>query len=90
MDVQISDSNTVVLSIQNRKHLFTIKARTSNAGLLQAPVDGAMDRRIAESIDAHLEITMKTKKGEVIFTDSTNITGLEMVGKFTSLQGLLK
>ncbi len=44
----------------------------------------------AESIDANLNITLLDKKGKIIFTDSTNITGLEMVGDYKKLQGLLK
>ncbi|MFZ9029399.1 MAG: tocopherol cyclase family protein [Crocinitomicaceae bacterium] len=90
MDVEFSDSNDVHISIKNRKYLFEITARSSNSGLLQAPVEGTMDRRIAESIDSRLEIVMKNKKGEIIYTDSTEITGLEMVGMYRGLQGHLK
>jgi len=45
-----------------------------------------MDRRIAESVDAELKITMMNKKGNVVFTDSTKIAGLEMVGDYMKLQ----
>jgi len=49
-----------------------------------------MDRRIPESIDAILKISMLEKKGNVLYADSTNITGLEMVGDYKGLQGILK
>jgi len=49
-----------------------------------------MDRRIPESIDATLKITMLDIKGHILFIDSTNIAGLEMVGDYKKFQGLLK
>jgi len=49
-----------------------------------------MDRRIPESIDATLKITMLNRKGHNVFIDNTNITGLEMVADYKNLQELLK
>lgn len=90
MQLEVYDSNQLNIKIENRKNTFIINARSNNTGILKAPIDGAMDRRIAESIDATLKITMMDKKGVVIFKDSTNIAGLEMVGDYHKLQGLLK
>lgn len=90
MDLEITDSNTVILNIRNRKYQFTIEATSHQTGLLKAPVKGTMDRRIAESIHSHLELTMRDKKGQVIYKDSSEVTGLEMVGEFKKMQGLLK
>lgn len=90
LHLDISDSNEVLIKIENRKNTFIIKAKSNNTALLLAPVQGSMDRRIPESIDATLNITMLDKKGHAVFTDSTNITGLEMVGDYKKLQGLLK
>ncbi|MBK7096871.1 MAG: hypothetical protein IPH57_18100 [Saprospiraceae bacterium] len=39
-----------------------------------------MDRRIAESIDAHLTLVVTDKHDNVIFSDSSIIAGLEMAG----------
>ncbi len=39
-----------------------------------------MDRRIAESIDAKLKLTVMDKNASVIFQDITSIAGLEIVG----------
>ncbi|WP_462281113.1 tocopherol cyclase family protein [Salinivirga cyanobacteriivorans] len=86
----ITDSNEVQIKIENRKNTFILNTRSNNTGMLQAPAEGAMDRRIPESIDATLKITMLDKKGNIVFVDSTNITGLEMVGDYKQLQGLLK
>jgi len=44
-----------------------------------------MDRRIAESIDAKLHLKVMDKNGKLIYFDSTNIAGLEMVGNIETL-----
>jgi len=90
LHLKITDDDKVEIHIDNRKHRFLIETSSNNAGLLKAPTKGSMDRRIAESIDARLKITMFDKKGQILHTDSTFITGLEMVGDYKSLQGLLK
>ncbi len=90
LQLEIADSNQLKIKMNNRKNTFIISARSNNTGLLKAPVAGAMDRRIPESIDAIIKITMMDKKGKVIFMDSTNIAGLEMVGDYHKLQELLK
>ena len=90
LQLEIADTKELTIKLENRKNTFIINARSNNTGILKAPVKGAMDRRIAESIDAILKITMMDKKGTVIFMDSTNIAGLEMVGDYYKLQELLK
>ena len=82
LHVEINDSNLIKIIIEDRRYNIIIHAKSNNTGILKAPVEGAMDRRIPESIDATLKITMTDKKGTVIFMDSTNIAGLEMVGDF--------
>lgn len=86
LHVEITDSNLLKIMIEDRKNNYIIHAKSNNTGILKAPVEGAMDRRISESIDATLKITMTDKKGTVIFMDSTNIAGLEMVGDFRKFE----
>jgi len=90
LQLEIADSKQLKIKIENRKNTLVINAISNNTGILKAPVEGAMDRRIPESIDAIIKITMMDKKGTVIFVDSTNIAGLEMVGDYHKLQELLK
>jgi len=90
LQLEAIDSNTLKIKIKNRKNTFILNARSNNSGMLKAPAEGSMDRRIPESIDAILNITMLDKKGNIVFTDSTNITGFEMVGDYKKLEGLLK
>jgi hypothetical protein len=88
--LEVTESNLVNIRIENKNNTIIIQAKSKDAGLLKAPVQGSMDRRIAESINAELKIILLDKKGKTIFVDSTKIAGLEMVGDFEKLQGLLK
>ena len=90
LELEIDDSDILNIKIKNKKNAFIINARSNNAGMLKAPAGGSMDRRIPESIDAMLKIIMLDKKGNIVSVDSSNITGLEMVGDYKKLQGLLK
>lgn len=90
LQLETPDASTVNIKMENRKSTFIINAVSNNSGLLKAPEKGSMDRRIAESIDARLKITMLDKKGNVVLTDSTNISGLELVGDYKQFPGLLK
>lgn len=88
--LEITDQQHLDIRIENRKNTFLIQAVSNSTGLLKAPVGGAMDRRIPESIDAAINITMLDKEGNIVFQDSTNIAGLEMVGDFEAFEGMLK
>lgn len=90
LQLKIDESNVVNIKIKNGKNTFILTAKSNNTGLLKAPTAGSMDRRIPESIDAKIVITMIDDKGHVLFSDSTTIAGLEMVGNYQKLQGLLK
>lgn len=90
LQLQIPDSNTLKIKIENRKNTFLINAKINNSGLLHAPAEGSMDRSISESNDATLEITMLDNKENIVFRDSSGITGLELVGDYKKLQGLIK
>ncbi|MDA3905075.1 MAG: tocopherol cyclase family protein [Bacteroidales bacterium] len=90
LKIEKSESDTVRITIKNRKNTFSILAVRKNSGLLKAPVKGSMDRRIPESVDARLELSVYDKKGVLIFCDSTSVSGLEMVGDQKLLMKLVK
>lgn len=90
LNVSILDSNTIAVEIKNKKETIKIEAKRNSIGILKAPVAGQMDRRIPESIDAEIKITLIDKKGDVIYEDNSNITGLELVGAFRKLAGEIK
>ncbi|MCF8361100.1 MAG: tocopherol cyclase family protein [Prolixibacteraceae bacterium] len=86
LTLEIAESDRLIIRIENRKNAFIIEALSNTTGMLKAPDKGSMDRRIPESIDATLKVTMKDKNDQVIFIDSTNIAGLEMVGDFKKFE----
>ena len=80
-------SDTIRITIKEKLYTYKLETYRSKSGILKAPVQGSMDRRISESIDAKLVLTVLDKEGNVIFSDSTSITGLETVGDFQALGG---
>lgn len=90
LQVFIHNANSLSISISDKKFTYHIEALRLRSGLLKAPVNGSMDRRIAESIDAGIKLKILDAKGQIIFNDSTRIAGLEMVGDLEKLISNLK
>ena len=64
-----------------RKNLtLTIVATNADAGKLQAPVKGKMDREIYESITAQISLTLIKDSGEVLYTIEGAPGGYEVSG----------
>ena len=55
----------------------------SVSGNLKAPEMGEMSRKIAESLDAELNIRLRSKNGQVLLEDTGHHAGLEIVGDVT-------
>jgi tocopherol cyclase len=83
--METSNPDTLKISISNKKYTWQIETWRNKSGVLKAPVNGSMDRRISESVDAKLKLTVIHKTRNVIFQDSTSIAGLEMVGNIEEL-----
>lgn len=90
LSFEMVDEHKLKIRIDNSKNSFIIEAESKTAGLLKAPSEGSMDRRISESIDAFVKITMTDQNERVVFTDSTNIAGLEIVGDIEKFTGTIK
>ena len=73
------------VNIRDGKRSLSIRAHRSHEGILMAPLGGAMNRRIGESIDAALYIRMEKQDGTLLFEDSARCAGLEMVGDLARL-----
>lgn len=67
-------------NITFKRNLYTLNIKSKyNKGLkLSAPVKGKMAKDIFESISASVTVTLKKKK-EIIFCDTSNMCGLEIV-----------
>jgi tocopherol cyclase len=79
------DNDMVSVEIDGREHIISVKAKHAARGLLAAPVDGAMDRRIAESVDAIINLEIKDRTGKILFGGTGNTAGLELVGDMAEL-----
>jgi hypothetical protein len=85
LKLETSHSDTIKIILSDKKYTYQVEAYRNNSGVLKAPVKGSMDRRISESIDARLKLTVTDKKTKVRFQDSTSIAGLEIVGNLEEL-----
>jgi hypothetical protein len=90
LNVTCDDSNGVTVKLENKTLTFVVSVQSAHAGLLKAPTEGTMDRRIPESIDAVMDISVYDKAGRLVLTDRSTITGLEMVGDYKNLHKQLK
>jgi hypothetical protein len=79
------EGESVFILIHNKKHILEITACRAGHGLLAAPVNGAMDRRIAESVDASITLKISDKSGNLIFAENGINAGLELVGDMKDL-----
>ncbi|MFK7786079.1 MAG: tocopherol cyclase family protein [Crocinitomicaceae bacterium] len=86
VDVSSTQSDTLNITISDKSFTYVIQAFRSNSGELIAPVQGSMERRISESVDAEVRITVMDKDGKTIHNDRTRISGLEIVGDVESLR----
>ncbi len=68
------------VEIRDRARVLRLHAERSHEGTLLAPVDGAMERRIAESIDARIHVRLEDLRGRVLFEGTGGNAGLEIVG----------
>ncbi len=80
LDLNQKGLDTLQIQIREKKTVYHIEAIHKSTGLLKAPVGGSMDRRIPESIDATLKLTVMDRHGNVLFSDISYISGLELVG----------
>jgi hypothetical protein len=83
-DHHIHDKGVKIL-IEDKHYRLKIKASRSQTGHLKAPVSGAMDRRIAESLDAEIAVSLSRQEGGLVFGGTGKNAGLEMVGNVRKL-----
>lgn len=69
------------IELNNKNFNLKVKAEQKQAGELKAPVVGEMNRMIKESVDSNIEISLYTKNGQLLFSDSGTHAGLEIIEK---------
>jgi hypothetical protein len=73
------------VEIRDRSRVLRVHAERSHEGILLAPVEGAMERRIAESIDARVRVRLEDADGRTLFEGAGANAGLEIVGDPSSI-----
>ncbi len=76
--------NELDLTLQQGIRILRIKAKRSRAGLLHAPSEGAMNRRISESLDAEIQLQL-FHKNHLEWSGLGKFAGMEIVGKVEDL-----
>ncbi len=80
--LEISHSpESITIRLKNRRFILRIKAVKNTFGELIAPVSGDMSRRIKESIDSEVSIELYDLKENLLYKDSSNRAGLEIIEK---------
>jgi hypothetical protein len=80
------DDDGLEISVKDRKHQLHLKAVQKNPGELAAPIMGTMDRRIKESVDSEIEVTLKDRSGNEIFRSTGKRAGLEIMADINELK----
>ena len=90
--LEISDKH-ITWTVQNKHHVLKMEAAREKGGLLHAPSVEGMDRRIIESLDSKvfLSLTTREKSGsQLIFKDSGRNVGFEAAGNLNRLAEMWK
>jgi tocopherol cyclase len=79
------EKNNLNLNIYLKDKVLEIQTLKNSSGMLKAPVNGNMNRRISEGIDAELTLKIIDKNKKMLFIDRSITTGLEVVGNIDEL-----
>lgn len=79
------DREVVKVEITDQNQHLQVHARHADRALLAAPIHGAMDRRIAESVDAEISLCITGNNETVLFQGNGKTAGLELVGNMKEL-----
>ena len=75
------DGKTINFTLKNNYSTLKVTAVKNRSGELMAPVSGKMSRRIKESIDSFVIISLYDKHNNLIYNDSAQRAGLEIIDK---------
>jgi tocopherol cyclase len=75
----LHNKESVSLTLKNKTNILKVNVVKNNFGELMAPASGDMSRRIKESIDSTVDLTLYDKNGNLIYEDSGRRAGLEVI-----------
>ena len=71
----------VFIELNNKSYQLKARILSNSTGELKAPDTGNMSRRIKESNDSEVEVTLTSNNGSVIFQETGKRAGLEIIEK---------
>jgi len=75
------DNESVELTLNSHEFVLKVRVLKSLFGELRAPVSGDMSRRIKESIDSEVVLSLFDKNLNLIYNDFSKRAGLELIDK---------
>ena len=75
------DGHRLVIDLVHKKFKLHAEVAQNNAYDLRAPVTGNMSRRIKESIDSEVQVTLQSRNGDILFDEVGQRAGLEIIEK---------
>ncbi|MFC2129484.1 tocopherol cyclase family protein [Bacteroidota bacterium] len=75
----IRKQNSLHIEFSNRDHRMLIEIDSRKSGELKAPQKGVMSRRIKESIDSHVIVTLIDNNDHIVYKDESERAGLEII-----------
>jgi len=79
------DDHRVTWQMSDSKYRLEITAARGKTGDLKGPTRQEMDMRVAESLDAEIQVRLLDKKGNLLFEDTGRHAGLEAAGDLDTL-----
>lgn len=73
------DNSSVSLTLRNKNFQLKIKVVKNSFAELRAPSSGDMSRRIKESIDSTVDLSLYDNRDKLIYNDSGKRAGLEVI-----------
>lgn len=69
----------LTIGFRNKNHTLKVVASLKKSGILLSPKSGEMSRRIKESLDSALEVSLTDSNGKEIYHDKAERAGLEVI-----------
>ena len=82
--LEISDT-LVKWELRNRRYRLLLNARRVDGGLLRGPTRVDMGKRVVETLNASIQVQLKTLEGRLLFEGIGEHAGLEVIGDLPRL-----
>lgn len=78
--IRKNNENKILASFTGKENILEVSVTSDISGRIKAPVFGAMERYIKESVDALITVKLSSINGKEIFNGTSVHAGLEVVG----------